>query len=64
VAETIVDAARAAAEGSRGTSTAPREESAPPLSPPVSPGPPPPSPVDESEAEPEPTDEGDGNNGG
>ena len=63
VAETIVDAAKAAAEGSRAPSAAPKEESAPPLSPPVSPGPPPPSPADESEAEPEPTGEGDGNDG-
>jgi cell division septum initiation protein DivIVA len=63
VAESIVDAAKAAAEGSRAPSAAQEEESAPPLSPPVSPGPPPPSPADESEAEPEPTDEGDGNDG-
>jgi hypothetical protein len=63
VAETIVDAAKAAAEGSRGTSTAQEEESAPPLSPPVSPGPPPPSPADESEAQPEPKSEDDGNDG-
>jgi F0F1-type ATP synthase membrane subunit b/b' len=61
VAETIVDAAKAAAEGSRGVSTAPEEESGPPLSPPVSPGPPPPSPPEETE--PEPKGEGDGNDG-
>jgi F0F1-type ATP synthase membrane subunit b/b' len=61
VAETIVDAAKAAAEGSRGVSTAPEEESGPPLSPPVSPGPPPPSPAEETE--PEPKGEGDGNDG-
>ena len=60
VAETIVDAAKAAAEGSRGPSTAQEEESAPPLSPPVSPGPPPPSPA--AETEPEPA--GDGNHDG
>jgi F0F1-type ATP synthase membrane subunit b/b' len=59
VAETIVDAAKAAAEGSRGTLMAQEEESAPPLSPPVSPGPPPPSPAEETE--PEPKGEGDGN---
>jgi F0F1-type ATP synthase membrane subunit b/b' len=59
VAETIVDAAKAAAEGSRGTLMAQEEESAPPLSPPVSPGPPPPSPAEENE--PEPKGEGDGN---
>jgi chromosome segregation ATPase len=63
VAETIVDAAKAAAEGSRAPSAAREKESAPPLSPPVSPGPPPPSPADESDAEPEPTGEGDGNDG-
>src|SRR5881398_2373047 len=40
VAETIVDAAKAAAEGSRGASAPQEEESTPPLSPPVSPGPP------------------------
>jgi len=59
VAETIVDAAKAAAEGSRGTSTRQEEQPAPPLSPPVSPGPPPPSPAEETE--PEPKGEGDGN---
>ena len=64
VAETIVDAAKAAAEGSRGASTPPEEESTPPLSPPVSPGPPPPSPAEESEAQPEPKAEGDGNDDG
>jgi F0F1-type ATP synthase membrane subunit b/b' len=64
VAETIVDAARAAAEGSRGASTPQQEESAPPLSPPVSPGPPPPSPAEESAAEPEVKAEGDGNDDG
>ena len=59
VAESIVDAAKAAAEGSRATSTIHEEKSAPPLSPPVSPGPPPPSPA--GETEPEPQGEGDGN---
>src|ERR671931_61548 len=59
VAESIVDAAKAAAEGSRATSTIHEEQSAPPLSPPVSPGPPPPSPA--GETEPEPQGEGDGN---
>jgi len=63
VAESIVDAAKAAAEGSRAASPAPEEESAPPLSPPVSPGPPPPSPAGESDAESEPKSEGDGNDG-
>jgi F0F1-type ATP synthase membrane subunit b/b' len=62
VAETIVDAAKAAAEGSRATPSGIKEqESAPPLSPPVSPGPPPPSPAEETE--PEPKGEGDGNDG-
>jgi F0F1-type ATP synthase membrane subunit b/b' len=61
VAESIVDAAKAAAEGSRGTITTPEEGIAPPLSPPVSPGPPPPSPA--AETEPEPKGEGDGNDG-
>jgi F0F1-type ATP synthase membrane subunit b/b' len=61
VAESIVDAAKAAAEGSRGPSMPQQEESAPPLSPPVSPGPPPPSPA--AETEPAPKGEGDGNDG-
>jgi F0F1-type ATP synthase membrane subunit b/b' len=61
VAESIVDAAKAAAEGSRGSSTTPQEESAPPLTPPVSPGPAPPSPA--AETEPEPKGEGDGTDG-
>jgi F0F1-type ATP synthase membrane subunit b/b' len=56
VAESIVDAAKAAAEGSRATATAQPEESMPPLSPPVSPGPPPPSPAEQAE--------GDGNDDG
>ena len=61
VAESIVDAAKAAAERSRGPIPAQEEASAPPLSPPVSPGPPPPSPA--AETEPEPKGEGDGNDG-
>src|ERR1043166_2306008 len=61
VAESIVDAAKAAAEGSRATTTPREGESAPPLSPPVPPGPPPPSPA--AETEPEPKGEGDGNDG-
>jgi F0F1-type ATP synthase membrane subunit b/b' len=64
VAETIVDAARAAAEGSRAASPPQEEQSARPFSPPVSPGPPPPSPAAESEAQPEPKPEGDGNDDG
>jgi chromosome segregation ATPase len=65
VAESIVDAAKAAAEGSRAANTTRHEEGAPPLSPPVSPGPPPPSPAAETEPESEPQaeDEGDGNDG-
>ena len=63
VAETIVDAAKAAAEGSRAPSTVQQAESAPPLSPRESPGPPPPSPAEESDAESEPKSEGDGNDG-
>src|ERR671930_961930 len=65
VAETIVDAAKAAAEGSRaGITPRGEDQPAPPPSPPVSPGPPPPSPVEESESEAEPEAEGDGNDGG
>ncbi len=68
VAESIVDAAEAAAESSRGGPKseselrAPEavEDSEPPAPPPVSPGPPPPSP----EAQSEPEDESDGNDGG
>src|SRR5439155_1698714 len=60
----MLNAAKAAAEGSRGASTPREEESTPPLSPPVSPGPPPPSPAEESEAQPEPKAEGDGNDDG
>src|SRR5947207_1976629 len=68
VAESIVGAAEAAAESSRGGPKrepelrAPEavEDSEPPASPPVSPGPPPPSP----EAQSEPEDESDGNDGG
>ena len=68
VAESIVGAAEAAAESSRGGPKrepelrAPEavEDSEPPAPPPVSPGPPPPSP----EAQSEPEDESDGNDGG
>ena len=68
VAESIVGAAEAAAESSRGGPQPEAQlrspqavEEEPPVSPPVSPGPPPPSPeAQDTESE----EEGDGNDGG
>ena len=65
VAESIVSAAEAAAESSRGGPESqlrsPQVVEEPPVSPPVSPGPPPPSPeAQDTESE----EEGDGNDGG